>query len=149
MGRCACRRSPGRPGPLYHLGDGGSHSTHLCRILGLSSIFARVSHPPLPRLVLNGGGPFRRVERTQLDEQADLWAALHRTGLVRGQLRRHGSIAELALDHVAALWWLLPADLAVLYNQRYERLHPGRLREAGVPDDAVYDAERWRRWLLG
>lgn len=143
------QRIPGPAGPLYVLGYGGSHRTHLSRILGLPWLFAVTTLVPMPRHVQNTtvtpseGGPEACLET------AALWQGLLDHNVIRGRLITHHPewVVELRLDHAPAPWVLLPAEPATAYNQRYELLHPGALAAAGIPLPALDGPDAWRAWL--
>ncbi|MGH3773962.1 MAG: hypothetical protein ACRDRW_21660 [Pseudonocardiaceae bacterium] len=137
-------RLPGPAGPLYVLGNDGSHRTHLSRILGLPWLFATTLIPP-PRKVEVSHVAFGQDE---CKETTRLWQGLLDSGVVHGQLIG-SDLSTLQLDYVPAPWLLLPAELATSYNQRYELLHPGALGAVGVPDAALENADAWRNWLTG
>ena len=142
------RRIPGPAGALYDLDFGGSHRTHLSRILDLPWMFAVTTLVELPRRVANlqmiSGGGIEGAESI-----IELWEGLLRRGIIRGQLARQQPtwIAELSLDYALAPWVLLPAAHATLYNQRYELLYPGALHTEGIPVAALDSHDAWTSWL--
>jgi hypothetical protein len=143
-------RVPGPAGPLYALGSGGSHRTHLCRILGLPWMFAVTTMVPIPRRVETAAvtPPEHRPQACRAT--ADLWRGLLDHKIIRGELVSHRSDwpVALRLEYAPAPWLLLPAEQATRYNQRYELLYPGALAAAGIPTAALDSASAWRAWLV-
>jgi hypothetical protein len=140
-------RIPGPAGPLYVLGSGGSHRTHLSRILGLSWLFAETTLVSVPRRVHSvhvtpEGGPeaCRATVR--------LWQGCLDRQIITGRLEGQDWIVDLRLDQALAPWVVLPAELAVAYNQRYELLYPGALEAIGIPPGVYDSTQTWHRWLL-
>ena len=54
---------------------------------------------------------------------------------------------DLRLHQALAPWVVLPAAVAVTYNQRYELLYPGALEAIGIPPGVYDSAQAWHRWL--
>lgn len=92
-------RLPGPAEPLYVLGNGGSHRTHLSRILGLPWLFAATTLIPPPRKVEVFHVASGQDER---EETTRLWQGLLDSGVAHGQLIGSDHSATLQLDYVPA-----------------------------------------------
>jgi hypothetical protein len=141
-------RFAGPAGPLYELHTGGSHRTHLCRILGLPWMFASTHLVSMPRTVtttdVTRGGTIKLCRDT-----LQLWRGLVDHGVVHGVVDGADWYGTLHLDYIPAQWLLLPADLSTALSRRYEQLYPGALARSGIPTDAIETAEAWKTWLTG
>ncbi|MFH8387800.1 hypothetical protein ACH4E7_44170 [Kitasatospora sp. NPDC018058] len=126
----------GPEGPLYTLGSGGAHRTHLFRILGLPWLFARQTALIPPRQIT---GPI---------ESAAHWQGLIYRGLLHGTIHRQTTIATLRIDHCPAPWMVTRPALATAYNVAYDRAYPGALARLGIPTEALAGPQAWEDWLL-
>ncbi|WP_404870945.1 hypothetical protein ACI1MP_37465 (plasmid) [Kitasatospora griseola] len=126
----------GPEGPVYNLNSGGTHRTHLFRILGLPRLFATQSALTTP------------LQITHSIDFADRWQGLINHGLLTGAVDRGTYLATLSIRHSPAPWMLADPGTAAAYNAAYERAYPGALGRLGVPSNALSDHVAWEAWLL-
>lgn len=129
------------------IGSGGSHRTHLSRILDLPWLFAQTTLVSVPRRISSvaitpGEGGLQACRET-----VRRWQGCLDRQIITGRLEGQDWIVDLRLHQALAPWVVLPAAVAVAYNQRYELLYPGALEAIGIPPGVYDSAQTWHRWL--
>lgn len=137
-------RLAGFGGPLYELGYGGSHRTHVIRALGLPWVFCEVAEVEFPlRMELRA----LMLDDRQEAEQVVLWKALTKCGFITADTAELDLLGRMTVTHAPAPWLMnLPAQACAL-SVLYERLYPGFMARLGIPNSALLDPALWRKWL--